>query len=462
VTATRLEFEDIQHKAGERFGNYVLDKPMGAGGFAEVWQANDESANRRVALKIFFDRVTHDATVWKAIREEPKKQPEHERIVPIYHCHLDSDNQPGPYYVVMKLMQGGTLEEMLHKRGKLPPADAVRIIRDVLAGLDYAHSKGIIHRDIKPSNILFDANGRAALADFGIAKDLNKTGNSSVFGSVVGTATYMSHEQGEGRLVTKATDIYSLGTVLYEMLAGKVPFDGPSDTGIIVARAKSDPAPLRPGVPDVSERLEKVVMTCLDRNLEFRYADCNALSRALDWATEPASGPVVPPPAPTPSTVPKKKSKIMGRVVLPGLAALLLSGFAFWQIHRTDPLDELKKVHWNSVHYNDNRFADCQGYEPCIGRKLQAERLLKLADWKTVPAGSELLADCMGYQPCEDRKNVVLSTASAAPNKAKVPPDSAHKVKRSLGGNDTSPDDGTPDGGGKSQIYQQAKKPAQN
>ena len=106
---TQFEGPLFKHKAGERIGKYLLEKPIGCGGFAEVWRAVDSGTNRSVALKIFFDRVIHDPTIWRAIREEPTKQPEHDRIVPIYYCHLDSDDGMGPYYVVMKLMTGGTL-----------------------------------------------------------------------------------------------------------------------------------------------------------------------------------------------------------------------------------------------------------------------------------------------------------------------------------------------------------------
>jgi serine/threonine protein kinase len=318
--STVTQFESAEFHPQQRIGNYVLEKPLGSGGFAEVWQAADPDANRNVALKVFFDRVTRDPTVWTEIREEPKKQPEHERIVTIYYCHLDSDGGPGPYYVAMKLMQGGTLAERLERDTRLAPPEAVRVIRDVLEGLDYAHSRGIIHRDIKPTNILFDANGRAAVADFGIAKDLNKTGSTTVFGTLVGTVIYMSPEQGEGLPVTKASDIYSIGTVLYEMLSGKVPFDGPTDTAIIVSRSKNDPPPLRAENPEIPEKLEKVVLNCLERNLEHRYADCKSLIRALDWAMV-TTLPPPPPPPPKPASLRKviAIAAIASAVLLGGL-----------------------------------------------------------------------------------------------------------------------------------------------
>ena len=317
----RGEPGDFHPQPGKQLGHYVLEKRLGTGGSAEVWQAADPDANRSVAIKIFFDRVTHDPVIWRTIREEPKKQPEHERIVPIYYCHLDSDNTAGPYYVVMKLMQGGTLEELLEKQGRIPSEEAMTIIRQVLDGLDYAHSRSIIHRDLKPTNILFGSTGLPSLSDFGIAKDLNKS--SSTTTAFSGTPPYMSPEQAEGLPPTKAGDIYSIGTILYEMLAGKLPFDGPTDTAIMIAKSKYDPPPLRPEIPDIPERLEKVVLNCLDRNLDHRYPDCQALLRALDWA-------MAPDPLPQPQPGPRgfNKLTIVGGILL----ALLLGGLVYFKM----------------------------------------------------------------------------------------------------------------------------------
>jgi len=380
----RDEPGEFRPQPGKQLGQYVLEKRLGAGGFAEVWQASDPDANRSVAIKIFFDRVTHDPMMWKTIREEPKKQPEHERIVPIYYCHLDSDNTAGPYYVVMKLMQGGTLEELLEKQGRIPTEQAVTIIRQVLDGLDYAHSRGIIHRDLKPTNILFDSKGWASLADFGIAKDLNKSsGSTTVFGQI-GTPAYMSPEQAEGVPLTKASDIYSIGTILYEMLVGKLPFDGPTDTAIMIAKSKYDPPPLRPEVPEMPERLEKVVLNCLDRNLDHRYPDCQALLRALDWA-------MAPDPLPQPQVKPKTLM-IAGGI----LVAMMLGGLVYFypkkspvpnrkpippslevqippslEVQTGRERDRMMKKDWSHSGADDPDFSNpvCASAPPCIARK---------------------------------------------------------------------------------------------
>jgi len=267
----------------------VLENPIGSGRLAEVWQAREPLAARHVAVKIFFDRVMQQ---FEMIRGDCKKQAsiEHERVVPIYYCHLDPEDSPGPYYIVTKLMQG-SLAGLLRRRPKLPLDEALPIIRDLIEGLTFAHDANIIYREIKPANILFDSAGRAALADFGIAKYLTKSEGTNVLGTLMGTPEYMSPEQGEGRPLTKASDIYSLGAVFYEMLAGKAPFDGPTDDAIIIARAKHDPPPLRQWIPEIPERLELVILRCLDRDVKHRYPDCDSLTRALDWATKAPPAP---------------------------------------------------------------------------------------------------------------------------------------------------------------------------
>ncbi len=440
MNATQLDPGEFQHKAGERIGNYVLVAPLGTGGFAEVWQANDPSANRLVAMKIFFDRVTQQPKIWKAIREEPKKQPEHERIVPIYYCHLDSDESPGPYYVVMKLMPGGTLDEVLQQRTKLPPAEAVKIIRDVVSGLEYAHSRGIIHRDIKPSNILFDANGRAALADFGIAKDLNKatTTNSTIFGGVVGTATYMSHEQGEGGQVTKSTDIYSLGTVLYEMLCGKVPFEGPTDTAIIIARSRHEPPPIHLTAPEIPEKLEKVVLNCLQRDLDLRYPDCQAFLRALDWAEKadvPAPKPLrdEKPDSTNPPATGRGKMYAFGGV----MAALVLAAVGYFATRGSNPKPEGKgsagsaqvattptptvkasPPDWARVAYNDPRLSKCQSDDAaCLQAKKDSDNLKAMPEqeWKQVRFDNAILNRCMEFPRCMERKAQAAKIIAMSP-----------------------------------------------
>jgi serine/threonine-protein kinase len=263
---------------------------MGVGAFAEVWKALETTANRPVALKIFYDRVMVNPEQARIFRLEAQKQAqlEHERVTPIYYCHLDPQHGGPPYYIAMKLMTGGTLEDVLQEQKRIPPQEALTIIQDVLAGLDAAHATGIIHRDIKPRNVLFDKHGRASLADFGIAKDL-KAASQTVAGTVMGTPTYMSPEQSLGLTITQASDIYSVGIMLYEMLAGQPPYTGKNVMEILMAHQRGNPPKLSEVVPGISPELERIVHTCLEQDVGRRYSDCKSLMHEIDAIREPAA-----------------------------------------------------------------------------------------------------------------------------------------------------------------------------
>jgi serine/threonine protein kinase len=281
---------DFRHWREDRVGIYVLKEPVGAGYFAEVWRALDTSMNREVALKIFYDDIISRPDVAKAILREAETQGriQSDRVTPIFACHLSHDSGPGPYYIAMRLMPGGTLDDLLERESRLSVPRAIAIVKDVLEGLKAAHEADIVHRDLKPNNVLFDSHGHAALADFGIAKDLRAQGRGrSVFGRPgIGTPHYMSPEQHLGTDVTKAWDIYSVGVLLYEMLSGAPPFNAPSDTAMFKAKTERPVPPLRNIVPVIPARLELVIERCLDPDVGSRYPDCEALERALDWALE--------------------------------------------------------------------------------------------------------------------------------------------------------------------------------
>lgn len=302
-SAYQKQGHGFRHSKEERIGIYVLKEPIGAGYFAEVWRALDTSMNRQVALKIFYDDIIARPEVAKAILREAETQArvQSDRVTPIFACHLDHDSGPGPYYIAMRLMPGGTLDDLLERESPLPIPRAISIIRDIIDGLKAAHEADIVHRDLKPNNVLFDVHGRAVLADFGIAKDLRSKGRrSSIFGRPgVGTPHYMSPEQHLGTKVTKAWDIYSVGVLLYEMLSGTPPFNASSDTAIYRQKVEHPVPPLRDVVPDLPPRLELVIQRCLDPDVASRYPDCDALERALDWAMKTP----VPPHADSESSI---------------------------------------------------------------------------------------------------------------------------------------------------------------
>src|SRR3712207_2039152 len=210
-------------------GRYRILRKLGSGGMANVYLAEDEDLGRRVAIKILNDRYATDDSFNERFRREAKSAAalSHPNIVSIY----DRGDAEGRPYIAMEVIEGRSLKELIVASGSLPIAQAIEYAKQILNALRFAHRNGIIHRDIKPHNILLGAEDRLKVTDFGIAR----AGASQMteVGSIMGTAQYLSPEQARGAPVTAASDLYSAGIVLYEMLTGKTPFNG--DTPVEIA-----------------------------------------------------------------------------------------------------------------------------------------------------------------------------------------------------------------------------------
>ena len=202
---------------------YAIGRTLGKGGMATVYLAVQEKFEREVALKVMAPALSADAGFRERFLREAKivAKISHPNIVAVY----DVNEVDGVHYIAMEYHPGGDLKSRL--RDGVSPADALRITRDVARALDYAHSKGYLHRDIKPDNILFRADGSAVLTDFGIAKATEGDANLTQMGMVAGTPKYMSPEQARGQVLDADSDLYSLGVVLFEMLAGRLPYEAP-------------------------------------------------------------------------------------------------------------------------------------------------------------------------------------------------------------------------------------------
>src|SRR6184192_2255188 len=222
---------------------YTLERELGAGGMATVYLAHDVRHNRKVAIKVMHAELAALIGAARFLKEiETTANLQHPHILPLF----DSGRVEGTVFYVMPYVQGESLRSRLTRETQLPVADAIRIAAEIAAGLDYAHRQGVIHRDIKPDNVLFH-DGRALVADFGIAlawsrgdgRRLTKSGVS------LGTPQYMSPEQASGEYnLDPRTDIYALGVVLYEMLAGQPPFTGVSAQEIIAQVIADEPRPI--------------------------------------------------------------------------------------------------------------------------------------------------------------------------------------------------------------------------
>ena len=259
-------------------GRYRILRKLGSGGMANVYLAEDEDLGRRVAIKILSERYANDESFNERFRREAKSAASlsHPNIVSIY----DRGEADGIPYIAMEVIEGRSLKELILTRGPLPLATAIDYTHQILDALRFAHRNGIIHRDIKPHNILLGAENRAKVTDFGIAR-AGATQMTEV-GSIMGTAQYLSPEQARGAPVTAASDLYSVGIVLYEMLTGQVPFSGDSAIEIAMKHLNETPRPPSSLRPELTPELDQVVLRALAKNPEDRYQASEEFSADLD------------------------------------------------------------------------------------------------------------------------------------------------------------------------------------
>ena len=264
-------------------GNYELLQEVGRGGMGIVYAGRDIRLDRLVAIKVLPELASSDVVRERFLREaRAAARLSHPSIVPIH----SADDRNGVTFLVMAYVDGTTLSARIREGAALPPADAVPILRDVALALGAAHQRGVVHRDIKPENILVDrATGRAMVTDFGIARlaDALQVGALTRTGQVLGTVGYMSPEQVTGSEVDGRSDLYSLGVVAFEMLSGKLPFDGPAPV-VIVAHATRPAPPLATVALHVPAALCAVVDRCLRKDPSERYASGDALAAAFEEA----------------------------------------------------------------------------------------------------------------------------------------------------------------------------------
>jgi beta-lactam-binding protein with PASTA domain/predicted Ser/Thr protein kinase len=265
-------------------GRYRLLYRLGAGGMADVWAAEDGMLGRRVALKFLLPRYAEDEQFVERFRREAAAAAglQHPNVVSVY----DRGEHEGVPFIAMEYVEGASLKDLI-ERG-LTVGEAVEITRQVLAGARFAHSKGIIHRDLKPQNVLVDAEGRARVADFGIAR----AGASEITqtGSVLGTAQYLSPEQAQGLPVTAASDLYSIGAMLYEALTGQVPFDADSPVAVALKQVSEPPRPPSELNPQVPRALDAVVLRALAKDPVNRFAAADEFLDALERAESDPTG----------------------------------------------------------------------------------------------------------------------------------------------------------------------------
>ncbi|HET7379947.1 MAG TPA: serine/threonine-protein kinase, partial [Gaiellales bacterium] len=278
-----LDIDTLRRRLQKALGKqFTVGDLLGEGGFAAVFRVRDIAQARDVAVKVLDLGMTPSPGLAERFVREARTSAslEHPHIVPIY--------KVGGYknevlYIVMRCVDGPSVRQLLERHQRLSVVDAARIARQVADALGYAHARGIVHRDVKPDNVLVDGSGHVLVTDFGIAKAAQEASASQLTteGMVVGTPHYMSPEQATGERVDRRSDIYALGVVLYQMLAGTPPFDGESAQSVLMKQATAEPEPIRRLRGDVPSALAAVIERMLAKDPAERYQTAEELSQAL-------------------------------------------------------------------------------------------------------------------------------------------------------------------------------------
>lgn len=321
---------------------YQIEDPLGVGGMARVFRGTDLVLGRTVAIKVLADHLARDPRSVERFRREAQAAAglSHPGIVSVYDTGSDGD----VHYIVMEHVTGSTLADVEQEAGRLHPGRAAEIAEAVASALAHAHGKGIVHRDVKPGNVMITPSGDVKVMDFGIARALGGQSFTQT-AAVLGTATYFSPEQAMGERVDARSDLYALGVVLYEMLAGRPPFAGDSPVAVAYQHVREDPEPPSRLNPDVDHALEAVVLRAMAKDRELRYQSAEEMrgdlerlrgvempagsavaspDRTIEQA--PAVQTAVLPPVPPPRRATRRKRRAPWLIALLAFLALALVG----------------------------------------------------------------------------------------------------------------------------------------
>ncbi len=407
-------------------GRYRLLRRIGSGGMADVWLAEDPHLQRRVALKILHRRFAQDREFVERFEREAEAAAglQHPNVVAVF----DRGDVDGTHYIAMQLLEGRSLKALIDQG--LTPEQAVALIRQVLEGAGFAHRRGVVHRDLKPQNVIVGDDGVATVTDFGIAR----AGASEITqaGSVMGTPHYLSPEQAQGQDVTAVSDLYSVGVILYEALAGRVPFE--AESAVAIAMKQVSHTPQRPSSinPAVSPALDAVVMRALEKDPGQRFQSAEAFIAALDAAMrEPgaagggtAAFAPLPPPAvgPEGAAAAEAEQERRRRWIWIAVAAAILLGALIGFAASRNTSTDVPNVTENPLNVaiallEQNGFK--VGDVTRVQREVAANTVLE-QDPSAAPPADRASLDC-AFLSFFCQKPKVALTVSAGPGSAKVP-----------------------------------------
>jgi non-specific serine/threonine protein kinase len=323
VTKT-LEAPKEELTTGSTFAErYQIIEELGKGGMGNVYKVLDKETSERIALKLIKPEIASDKKTIERFRNELKfaRKVSHGNVCRMY----DLNKEKGNYYITMEYVSGGDLKTFIRRAAPLSTARTISITKQICEGLIEAHKLGVVHRDLKPSNIMIDDDGNVRIMDFGIARSLESKGITGA-GVMIGTPEYMSPEQVEGKDVDQRSDIYSLGIILYEMVTGRVPFEG--DTPFTIGMKHKDEIPKNPKVlnAQIPEDLSNMIMRCLEKDKENRHQSAGEVRSELESIEKgiPTTEKVVPKRKPITS---KEITVTFGlkKLLMPALAVITLA-----------------------------------------------------------------------------------------------------------------------------------------